>query len=265
MNKKGIILSVYIYVLLIFFLLVLASLLVVLSNTKKLTQRIKDGTESIVDSYEYGFSIDIEGPETICNIFGEDYEEPGFIAKDDKGNTLNVTIDSNLDIWKTGTYEVNYIVRFNNKEKKVTRKVVVYKPDLKYTGSYQTFTVPCSGIYKVETWGAAGDTRSNGIGGKGAYAKGEIYLEEGTKLYVYVGEGGKTVTTAPVRTYTFNGGGYQGTHTSFSARGGGATDIRLVSGNWNSSIGLKSRIIVAGAGGAGYNYGTGGTGGTAGG
>ncbi len=263
MNKKGIILSVYIYVLLIFFLLVLASLLVVLSNTKKLTQRIKDGTESIVDSYEYGFSIDIEGPETICNIFGEDYEEPGFIAKDDKGNTLNVTIDSNLDIWKTGTYEVNYIVRFNNKEKKVKRKVVVYKPDLKYTGSYQTFTVPCSGIYKVETWGAQGGSYSSTyVGGKGAYVKGEIYLEEGTKLYVYVGG----------QNNIFNGGGVAlaaavPNNNGNQKAGGGATDVRLINGNWNNLSSLKSRIMVSAGGGAGIfgnspNYMSGGAGGT---
>lgn len=249
MNKKGIILSVYIYVLLIFFLLVLASLLVVLSNTKKLTQRIKDGTESIVDSYEYGFSIDIEGPETICNIFGEDYEEPGFIAKDDKGNTLNVTIDSNLDIWKTGTYEVNYIVRFNNKEKKVTRKVVVYKPDLTYTGSSQTFTVPCSGIYKVETWGAQGGDYLTILGGKGAYSSGNIHLTEGTNIYVYVGQ---KPGNGDIGGYN-GGGSIIAGQSAFGRAGGGATDVRLSNGVWNDNNGLKNRIIIAGGGGGANN------------
>lgn len=266
MNKKGIILSVYIYVLLIFFLLVLASLLVVLSNTKKLSQRIKDGTDNIVDSSEYGFSIDLDGPETVCNIYGEDYEEPGFVAKDDQGNTLNVTIDSDLDIWKTGAYEVNYIVRFNNKEKTITRNVIVYKPDFKYTGSYQTFTVPCSGVYKMETWGAAG----GGLEGNGAYTKGEIYLEQGTNIYVFIGQSGSlgtagnnsASTVGQGAAATWNGGGAGGNaggSTTYpyanyrgGSSGGGATDIRLIiapSGIYNNTMSLRSRIMVAGGGG----------------
>lgn len=59
------------------------------------------------------------------------------------------------------------------------------------------------------------------LGGNGAYTSGNIYLEKGQKLYVYVGQSGGNLQTA-----TFNGGGYAGT--SYYARsGGGATDIRL--------------------------------------
>jgi len=109
-----------------------------------------------------------------------------------------------------------------------------------YTGNYQTFVVPRSGIYKLETWGAQGGYRSNAnMGGKGGYAKGEVYLNRGDILYVYVGGFGETHQG-------YNGGGYQSTTKNY---GGGATDIRFVAGAWNSALGLKSRLIVAGGGG----------------
>ncbi len=114
--------------------------------------------------------------------------------------------------------------------------------------------------------------------GYGGYAKGTIKLNKGEKLYVYVGEGGiggsrgidATKTQGQGGTATFNGGGaggngdggyknypysnYRGGHS-----GGGATDIRYYGSSsltesdllWNSAIGLKSRIMVAGGGGGG--------------
>ena len=49
----------------------------------------------------------------------------------------------------------------------------------------------------------------------------------------------------------FNGGGgYSSGYTDFNnCTGGGATDIRLASGNWNDFNSLKSRIMVAAGGG----------------
>ena len=123
--------------------------------------------------------------------------------------------------------------------------------DYDYTGSYETFTVPATGTYKIEAWGAqGGSVEGSGQGGKGAYAKGEIRLTQGETLYLYIG--GKE--------NTFNGGG-TGT-TTYYRGGGGSTDVRLVGGTWNNSESLASRIIVAGAGGgAGYHV-YGGNGGT---
>ena len=50
-----------------------------------------------------------------------------------------------------------------------------------------------------------------------------------------------------------------------SAGGGGATDLRLVEGDWNNTLGLISRIMVAGGGGSGGCFKNGGNGGDAGG
>lgn len=122
-----------------------------------------------------------------------------------------------------------------------------------FTGSVQEFTVPISGYYKLEAWGAAGGIGRENVNeyGKGGYTSGITYLTKGTVLYVYVGEDGinqyQNVTG-------FNGGGASYTfvgekNNHVGGRGGGATDFRLKGGAWNNSDGLKSRILVAGGGG----------------
>ncbi|MDD6223778.1 MAG: glycine rich domain-containing protein, partial [bacterium] len=138
--------------------------------------------------------------------------------------------------------------------------------EFSYTGDYQIFTVPKTGVYKIELWGAAGGKNMvNGAytgsyvfaGGLGAYTSGEILLNEGTKLYVYVGGIGQNALNAKDTPGGYNGGG-NGTHdhgdNESSAGGGGATDIRLTAGVWNDLDSLKSRIMVAGGGG-GASYG----------
>ena len=128
-----------------------------------------------------------------------------------------------------------------------------------YTGSYQTFEVPVDGTYKIELWGA-GSYSSSYKRSYGAYVAGTISLTKGTNLYVYVGQRGIQTKNGAASEGGWNGGG---TKKGAVCTGGGATDIRLVSGNWNSN--LDSRIIVAaGAGGCGSTPGDGGliTGGT---
>ena len=119
-----------------------------------------------------------------------------------------------------------------------------------FTGSYKSFIVPHAGLYKVELWGAAGGTGTyNALGGKGAYTTGKIHLEKDMELFIYVG--GKWGLTT---TEGWNGGS-RGANNN-GAAGGGATDVRLKGGNWNDAISLRSRIMVAGAGGGGgHNYG----------
>jgi len=112
--------------------------------------------------------------------------------------------------------------------------------------------VPCSGEYKVELWGAQGTSYDNTYrGGFGGYTSGKINFKMNKQYYVYVGEhkSDKSIETV------FNGGGrgknandQNGFQIGYS--GGGATDIRLINGNWEEFTSLKSRIIVAGAGGA---------------
>ena len=168
-----------------------------------------------------------------------------------------------------------------------TLKVVQAVYEYAYTGNYQTFTVPYTGTYTFEVWGAQGgcgfyfdslgsypsiDSITR-VGGKGAYAKGTIKLTAGDKYYIYVGGQGVCDNQAA---YNFsslssnsikggwNGGGQGGGYAStnlggdnpFDVRiaaggGGGATDIRTTSGTWNNTTSLNSRVIVAGGGGGG--------------
>ena len=93
-------------------------------------------------------------------------------------------------------------------------------------------------------------------GGYGGYTNGVIKLQSNQNLYIYVGQlGSTTYQRYSSITYTFNGGGTGGSDTTptesngcVGAFGGGATDIRTISGNWNSEESLRSRIIVSGAG-----------------
>ncbi|HBF0842754.1 TPA: hypothetical protein KON86_003917 [Clostridioides difficile] len=127
--------------------------------------------------------------------------------------------------------------------------------EFNYTGSEQSVTLK-PGKYKLECWGASGGKEGLDFGGgaKGGYSVGELTLKKQTVLFVYVGGCGKS---SPTSEPEFNGGGL-----GSSVSGGGATDIRLVDGVWNSTKGLHSRIIVAGGGGSStLNNGEGGNGG----
>ncbi len=129
-----------------------------------------------------------------------------------------------------------------------------------YTGAEQAFIVVLSGKYKIELWGASGGYNTQYAEGAGAYTSGIINLSENDVLYIYVGSIGSTGCT-PYTSCTgtaFNGGGAGGYFTVSSylrriAGGGGATDVRLVSGTWSDLTSLRSRIMVAGAGGGAYN------------
>ncbi|WP_074438611.1 glycine rich domain-containing protein [Clostridioides difficile] len=123
--------------------------------------------------------------------------------------------------------------------------------DFNYKYGEQKVVLP-PGKYLLECWGAAGGggckiTDTN-LRSKGGYSKGELILKKETALYVYTGEKGSNYSP-------FNGGGRAMMHEGLSngetlyCNGGGATDIRLVEGNWDNEQSLLSRIIVAGGGG----------------
>lgn len=144
-----------------------------------------------------------------------------------------------------------YFVMYENGKVSQPKKgnceaLVVGIYDFEYTGSSQEFTVPVTGEYKIELWGAAGG--AYGAKPAGSYTSGNIALESGEVLYVFVGEKGENT-----KNYTaYNGGGTSTEYYSDNnnGSGGGATDVRLVGGTWNDAVGLRSRIMVA-AGGAG--------------
>ena len=120
------------------------------------------------------------------------------------------------------------------------------------------------GIFLIECWGASGSHKLTKTGGYGAYVRGHIRILQPTTVYLFPGESGKTYGSI-----TYNGGGDgsfqpEKAHTSagyqvwlnlknkaYCGSGGGASDVRLDDGDWDDTMSLKSRIIVA-AGGGGY-------------
>lgn len=114
-----------------------------------------------------------------------------------------------------------------------------------YTGSgYHTFMAMKTGKYRVELWGAHGGGATTGK--DGGYTSGVIKLLQNEKLYIYVG--GNTQGT---NCTSYNGG--QGTSGGYC--GGGASDVRLVPGDWDNIDSLVSRIMVAAGGGTGTTSG----------
>ena len=155
-------------------------------------------------------------------------------------------------------------------EGSIVSSTKTYVATYSFTGNYQTFEAPYTGKYKIELWGAEGgpnDISTMQKGGNGAYTSGEIVLNKGTKLFIYVGNYGYQPSNL---TKPFNGGGapdttgiWESSHAG-DYSGGGATDVRLVAGEWDNFDSLKSRIMVA-AGGSGGNNSDGTQGGAGGG
>ncbi len=97
-----------------------------------------------------------------------------------------------------------------------------------YYGSYQSWTVPTTGTYTIEAWGAEGGTPTSypqSTGGKGARMRGDFTLTAGEVIRILVGQQGKSGT---------NDGG-----------GGGGTYVAKQTGN-------VPLIVAGGGGGGGY-------------
>ena len=143
--------------------------------------------------------------------------------------------------------------------------------EFSYTGTIQTFTVPNSGVYKLEVWGGkAGNSGSGGStwqGGNGGKSTGYIKLKSGTVLYIVCG--GQGANGSPQREdgsrggYTLKQGGYNGGGNSYEgyndypdprsagASGGGATHIALETGLLTAFENNQSKVLIVAGGGGG--------------
>ena len=199
-----------------------------------------------VDMLEYARELHINATswfkEAVITI-----TEPRYIGPNDEVVTIRVDLD--------GVPSTTYTLNINRVQEIIDDQGTTYS----YTGDYQTFIAPYSGIYEFEVWGASGaDGDSVSFGGKGGYSKGYYRLEADQKVYIYVGGKGETMTSGTAGG-GYNGGGNAsiGSKGQPSGGGGGATDIRTISGTWDDYDSLFSRIIVAGGGGGGGAWHTG--------
>ena len=159
----------------------------------------------------------------------------------------------------------NLIIRYEFIEHINSYVVATYD----YTGSPKKLTIPYTGIYKLEVWGAQGGTAEGydldniyGTyrGGYGSYSTGTIELNESENLYVVVGSQGADGNPVSDIAGGYNGGGKvlssdDNPTNRFAAGGGGATHIAKVDGLLSTlSNKIDSIIIVAGGGGGGYMH-----------
>ena len=131
--------------------------------------------------------------------------------------------------------------------------------DFDYSGEIKEFKPSCSGLYKLEVWGASGgNAKEQYRGGYGAYSVGTIQLSKNTKIYVTVGGKGEDGKASGVQVSGgFNGGGKGQSWQEPQSRGGGGGGATHISYQKSLLKDLDSNknsvIIVAGAGG-GANY-----------
>lgn len=220
--------------------------------------------EPVFDPETYNYKIAVPNGVLSLDVDAVPYDKSAKVSikgngylKSGQTNTITVTVTQ--ETAGTSIYTVM-----------VEREGVVATPVYNFscTKTAQEFEAPGSGFYRIELWGAQGgighrNYQLTNRGGYGGYSAGTLWLGKGEKIYVYVGC--KGANAASVSRYIgglggWNGGGQGGNDSNHDSApdaaggGGGATDIRLVSGTYNNFQSLKSRIMVAG-GGSGSNYG----------
>ena len=104
-----------------------------------------------------------------------------------------------------------------------------------YTGTFQLYTVPVTGLYDFEVFGAQGGDSAHGSGGQGAEVSGEAVLPASLQLAILVGGAGQMG----------QGGGLTG------GGGGGASGVFAYG---------EPGFLAGGGGGAGYTGSNGGAG-----
>ena len=156
------------------------------------------------------------------------------LAKESVNGTLTITLS------KQSTEEVSEEYTCKLEFNAVERDEVGYNGPTEwtfdYTGAEQIFTVPTSGTYKLETWGAEGVAVYNGVSGKGGFSKGVISLNLQSTLYINIGGSG------------INGGYNGGDNTNFMYAGG-ATHIATKSGVLSTLENNKDDILIVSGGG----------------
>ena len=216
MKKNGFIMSTYVYILLVFFLLLLGTMLVVLNNTRLLANKIKENTDGNID-----FNLVLKGDKEIFIVKDSEYTEPGCIATTFDGEKL-VTYITNLyedsitrasnNLKKDNTEDKNIryyganpnnYVRFNNELWRIIgifgNNVKLIRNDRLGWLSWDTSESTVNSGYGINQWGESKDTSGNIYEG----ADLQVYLNKmyygGIEVTCY-GDSGNKTTTCPTNT-----------------------------------------------------------------
>ena len=124
MKKNGFVMSTYVYMLLVFFLLVILSMLAVLNNSRLLSNKLKEKSTDL--------NIVLIGNKQINLELGTEYIEPGYVAQTATGEELEVDITSDLDVTHVGTYSITYTAKKGTNTISESRTIIVYKKFVTY-------------------------------------------------------------------------------------------------------------------------------------
>ncbi len=206
----------------------------------------------IIDNLDSEKIIYLTGSSDMITFAGIEFSDPGYYVLEQNGeikyNDPSVVVTGTIGTTPNTTYTLTYTIYdsggivIDRKTRNVTLLNSVN--NFVYKGYTQSYTIPVSGQYRLDVWGAEGGSANlnNDHGGKGGYTTGTYYFEEGEIIYVEVGGKGSYTATGSIMG-GYNGGGTSGAGTvSSGGSGGGSTDMR-------TSLNLANRIIVAGGGG----------------
>ena len=153
-NKKGFILSTYVYILLVFFLLLLGTMLAVLNNTRILSKKLKEQSSNTSGLVNKDFSFVLLGDKEILLRKGEEFVDSGFIIKSSGGNDLSdiVKMNGSVNNDVIGTYELTYTATYNGVTRTLTRIVrVVDNIATNYLNELYTYKSNENGLFKDDT------------------------------------------------------------------------------------------------------------------
>lgn len=136
--------------------------------------------------------------------------------------------------------------------------------EFEYTGATDIYTIPKTGRYKLEVWGAQGggsimNGSSSSTTSYGGYSVGYIDLNSGDTLYINVGGKGQDAVNGADSTGGYNGGGdgtWDRADNEAAGAGGGATHIATKSGLLSSLSGYNDEILIVAGGGGGKSWDT---------
>ena len=207
---------------------------------------------SVFDKDTLNYDFEVTSGVINLNITAIPYDDDARVSIKGAGYIKEGKNNVTITVSKAGLEDTVYTIV-------VTKPESIYGQEYEYnyTGDVQTFVAPYKGYYQFELWGASGgysraQGRAGPNGGKGGYTTGKIVLNKGDTLYIYIGGHGKDAIVGKDSTSGWNGGGlgtWDYSDDESCGAGGGATDIRIVNGNWNDFNSLKSRIMVAAGGG----------------
>jgi len=237
--------------------------------------------------------ITLTGPSTITIPQNSTYVDQGATATDNiDGNiTARMSIANNVNTAVIGTYTVTFNVNDNagNSATQVTRTLNVIHAIYTFTnagqigttgpsqsqintaytgtslagrvtvtGGIQLWSVPVTGVYRIEAWGAGGGgTFIFAHPGRGARMRGDFLLSAGTGLNIVVGQQGQLRVGG-----NHNGGGGGGSFVYTGSRGGSGLLIAAGGGGGRESTGEQAGIDASVAtSSTGNNVGHGGGGG----